>query len=100
MMKARVKVAFFDGKLHKVGEIVDVKKPSNLVEVIEDSVTKTEVKKTVVKVEEETDKIREWMYANCDKRVDFDIVSKAYDDATPDMVVDTLIDILNKGGRN
>ena len=52
------------------------------------------------KVEEETDKIREWMYANCDKRVDFDIVSKAYDDATPDMVVDTSIDILNKGGRN
>lgn len=58
-MKARVKVAFFDGKLHKVGEIVDVKKPSNLVEVIEDSVTKTEVKKTVVKVEEETEPVTE-----------------------------------------
>ena len=52
------------------------------------------------KVEEETDKIREWMYANCDKRVDFELVGKAYDDATPDMVVDTSIDILNKGGRN
>lgn len=58
-MKARVKVAFFDGKLHKVGEIVDVKKPSNLVEVIEESVTKTEVKKTVVKVEEETEPVTE-----------------------------------------
>ena len=52
------------------------------------------------KVEEETEKIREWMYANCESRVDFDIVSKAYDDATPDMVVDTSIDILNKIGRN
>lgn len=61
-MKARVKVAFFDGKLHKVGEIVDVKKPSNLVEVIEESVTKTEVKKTKVeetKVEEETEPVTE-----------------------------------------
>lgn len=61
-MKARVKVAFFDGKLHKVGEIVDVKKPSNLVEVIEESVTKTEVKKTKVeetKVEEETESVTE-----------------------------------------
>lgn len=44
-MKARVKVAYFDGTLHKKGDIVDVKKLSNLVEVIEDSVTKTEVKK-------------------------------------------------------
>ena len=52
------------------------------------------------KAEEEADKIREWMYANCDKRVDFDIVGKAYDDATPDMVVDTSIDILNKGERS
>jgi len=52
------------------------------------------------KAEEEADKIREWMYANCGKRVDFDIVGKAYDDATPDMVVDTSIDILNKGERS
>ena len=44
-MKARVKVAYFDGTLHKKGDIVDVKKLSNLVEVIEESVTKTEVKK-------------------------------------------------------
>lgn len=52
------------------------------------------------KAEEEADKIREWMYANCEKRVDFDIVGKAYDDATPDMVVDTSIDILDKGKRS
>ena len=52
------------------------------------------------KAEEEAEKIREWMYSNCDKRVDFDIVGKAYDDATPDMVVDTSIDILNKGERS
>ena len=52
------------------------------------------------KAEEEADKIREWMYANCEKRVDFDIVGKAYDDATPDMVVDTSINILNKGERS
>ena len=58
-MKARVKVAYFDGTLHKKGDIVDVKKLSNLVEVIEDSVTKTEVKKTVVKVEEETEPVTE-----------------------------------------
>ena len=47
-MKARVKVAYFDGTLHKKGDIVDVKKISNLVEVIEESVTKTEVKKEAV----------------------------------------------------
>lgn len=47
-MKARVKVAYFDGTLHKKGDIVDVKKLSNLVEVIEESVTKTEVKKEAV----------------------------------------------------
>ena len=52
------------------------------------------------KAEKEAEKIREWMYSNCDKRVDFDIVGKAYDDATPDMVVDTSIDILNKGERS
>ena len=49
------------------------------------------------KVAEETDKIREWMYENCGKRVDFELVRKAYDDATPDMVVDTSIEILDKG---
>ncbi|MCR4729969.1 MAG: hypothetical protein K5881_03470 [Saccharofermentans sp.] len=49
------------------------------------------------KAAEEADKIREWMYGNCDKRVDFELVRKAYDDATPDMVVDTSIEILDKG---
>jgi len=48
------------------------------------------------KVNEETENIRKWMYENCDKRVDFDLVAKAYDDATPDLVVDTAIDILNE----
>lgn len=70
-MKARVKVAFFDGKLHKVGEIVDVKKPSNLVEVIEESVTKTEVKKTKVeetKVEEETEPVTEEVTETVEKK--------------------------------
>lgn len=52
-MKARVKVAYFDGTLHKKGDIVDVKKLSNLVEVIEESVTKTEVKKAKVEEAEE-----------------------------------------------
>ena len=56
-MKARVKVAYFDGTLHKKGDIVDVKKLSNLVEVIEDSVTKTEVKK--VEEPEEVSEIEE-----------------------------------------
>ena len=37
------------------------------------------------------------MYENCGKRVDFELVRKAYDDATPDMVVDTSIEILDKG---
>ena len=49
------------------------------------------------KAAEEADKIREWMYENCGKRVDFELVRKAYDDATPDMVVDTSIEILDKG---
>lgn len=57
-MKARVKVAYFDGTLHKKGDIVDVKKLSNLVEVIEDSVTKTEVKK-VEEPEEVSEPIEE-----------------------------------------
>lgn len=52
-MKARVKVAYFDGTLHKKGDIVDVKKLSNLVEVIEESVTKTEAKKAKVEEAEE-----------------------------------------------
>ena len=56
-MKARVKVAYFDGTLHKKGDIVDVKKLSNLVEVIEDSVTKTEGKK--VEEPEEVSEIEE-----------------------------------------
>lgn len=61
-MKARVKVAYFDGTLHKKGDIVDVKKLSNLVEVIEESVTKTEVKKAKVeevKTEEVSEPIEE-----------------------------------------
>ena len=61
-MKARVKVAYFDGTLHKKGDIVDVKKLSNLVEVIEKSVTKTEVKKAKVeevKTEEVSEPIEE-----------------------------------------
>lgn len=57
-MKARVKVAYFDGTLHKKGDIVDVKKLSNLVEVIEESVTKTEVKK-VEEAEEISEPIEE-----------------------------------------
>lgn len=57
-MKARVKVAYFDGTLHKKGDIVDVKKLSNLVEVIEESVTKTEVKK-VEEAEEVSEPIEE-----------------------------------------
>lgn len=57
-MKARVKVAYFDGTLHKKGDIVDVKKLSNLVEVIEESVTKTEVKK-VEEPEEVSEPIEE-----------------------------------------
>lgn len=56
-MKARVKVAYFDGTLHKKGDIVDVKKLSNLVEVIEESVTKTEVKKVEEAVTEEVSEI-------------------------------------------
>lgn len=58
-MKARVKVAYFDGTLHKKGDIVDVKKLSNLVEVIEESVTKTEVKKVEEAVTEEVSEIEE-----------------------------------------
>lgn len=59
-MKARVKVAYFDGTLHKKGDIVDVKKLSNLVEVIEESVTKTEVKKAKVEeVEPVTEEVSE-----------------------------------------
>lgn len=57
-MKARVKVAYFDGTLHKKGDIVDVKKLSNLVEVIEESVTKTEAKK-VEEAEEVSEPIEE-----------------------------------------
>jgi len=46
------------------------------------------------KVAEECDRIREWMYENKGRRVDFELVRKAYDDATPDMVVDTSLGIL------
>ena len=49
------------------------------------------------KVQDECDKIRDWMYSNCGKRVDFALVAKAYDDATPDLVVDTSVGILDKG---
>lgn len=47
-------------------------------------------------VEENCDKICEWMKENCDKRVDFELVAKAYDDATPDLVVDTSLEMLSK----
>ena len=49
------------------------------------------------RAQDECDKIREWMYMNCGKRVDFALVAKAYDDATPDLVVDTSVGILDKG---
>lgn len=46
-MKARVKITYYDNSgLHKAGEIVDVEKVSNLVEVIaEDTDPKEEPKK-------------------------------------------------------
>ena len=46
-------------------------------------------------------RIRQWMYDNCGKRVDFQLVHDAYDDATPDMVVDVTIDALSENsGEN
>ncbi|SCW32836.1 Glycosyltransferase involved in cell wall bisynthesis [Ruminococcaceae bacterium YRB3002] len=50
--------------------------------------------------ENECEKIRDWMYENRGKRVDFDLVREAYDDATPDMVVDTSIELLNGSEDN
>lgn len=47
------------------------------------------------KVSEECDNIRSWMYENSDKRIEFELVAKAYDDATPDLVVDTSLSFLN-----
>jgi hypothetical protein len=54
-MKAVVKVAYFDSTgLHRPGEIVDVKSPSRLVEVIEEV---TSPKKKAVEIEVKTEEI-------------------------------------------
>lgn len=50
-MKAVVKVAYFDSTgLHRPGEIVDVKSPSRLVEVIKVTSTKKEEPKVEIEV--------------------------------------------------
>ncbi len=44
--------------------------------------------------ENECCRIREWMYANKDKRIEFSFVHDAYADATPDIVVDSTLEKL------
>ena len=44
----------------------------------------------------ECDNIRNWMYKNKGKRVDFSFVHDAYEDATPDAIVDSTLRLLGK----
>lgn len=41
--------------------------------------------------EQECERIREWMYDNKGKRIEFDFVRAAYADATPDLIVDSTL---------
>lgn len=45
---------------------------------------------------EECERIRRWIHDNKDKRVDFDFVRKAYADATPDLIVESTIQMIGQ----